>query len=592
MPRHGRFHTAACFLVCLLVGGQICSLGCIAPWTSKDVDEEVPSHDWEKIRTVGDLTVPGGLNVAKVEGITLVTQLRGTGSDPPPSPGRDLLLNEMRVLQVDQPQQWLASPNTALVMVEANIPAGARKGDLIDVRVIAPAETDTSSLEHGYAPRTRLSEMAFLGGRARRGNDVAWASGPIVLDSVVNGNNSESNKKRGHILGGAVMLEERPLGLGLIEGEVSIAASANVGAAINRRFYMYRQGSKQGVATPKTDKFISLDVHPRYKDNISRYIRVIRFIPLSQSSSFRQSHLAECEAMLLEESTAQAGSLKLEAIGKDAIPSLQKGLQSQNELVRFCSAEALAYLNVSDCIEPLTEAARTNNGFRYRAMLALGSFDDLDVIDSLEGLLHEESAEARYGAFDQLKKRSNQLPSVAGELLDNHVQLHHVRSTSSPMVHFRLKDRPEIVIFGNDVRLMGEVGFVGEEGVTIRSSGHRKVKVVRFQPGGGELTQECSTDLKDVIKALTTIDCGYGEIVRTVFALRNEGFLSARVEVNSMPRPDRSYIRSEELDAEASESGETITENFTQSEESAKTEESSEVTTYADGDKTLIPTFD
>lgn len=562
------------------------------PWSDGDKDKEEPSHDWDKVRTVGDLTVPGGMNNAQIKGVTLITGLHGTGSDPPPSQARDLLLNEMRILQVDQPQQWLASPHTALVMLEAIIPPGAREGDTIDVTVIAPPETDTTSLENGYSPSTRLSEMAVLGGRARRGNDIAMASGPVVLDSVIEGNNSKANMRRGHILGGAVMKEERPLGLGLIEGEVSIAASAAIGAAINNRFHMYREGSKQGVATPKTDKFITLDVHPRYKGAISRYMRVVRYIPLSRSTEFRRRHIAECEADLLVESTAQSGALKLEAIGKEAIPSLKKGLQSKNELVRFCSAEALAYMNDSACVEPLTEAARNNNGFRFRAFQALGSFDDLDVIDAMEGLLHEESAETRYGAFDQLKKRSNQLPSIAGEVLENHVQLHHVRSASSPMVHFRLKDRPEIVIFGTDVRLTGEVAFVGQNGLTIRSSGHRKIKVTRFQAGGSELEKECSSDLKEVIKALTEVECSYGEVVRNVFALRNEGYVTARVEVNAMPRPDRSYVRTEELMAEESQTEENFTDNFSQASETAKTEESSEVTTYAEGDDTLIPTFD
>ena len=592
MPQHGRFDTARFLTLCSLLLGLVAS-GCISPFTSKDADEDLPSHDWDKIRLVGDLTSPGGLNIAKIQGVTLATQLRGTGSDPPPSPAREMLLNEMRVRDVEQPQQWLKSLNTGLVSIEANIPPGTRKGDTIDVRVIVPPETDTTSLEHGYVPTTRMSVMAVLGGRARKGNDIALASGPIVLDSVIEGNENPVNQLRGYVLGGAIMLEERPLGLGLIEGHASIAASANVGTAINNRFFMFRDGKKQGVATPKTDKFVALDVHPRYEACVDRYMRVIRFIPLSPSTSFRRRHLAECETELLSESTAQVGALKLEAMGKEAIPSLKKGLGSDNELVRFCAAESLAFLNQPESIEPLAEAARTNNGFRYRALIALGSYDDLDVIDALEGLLHAESAEARYGAFDQLKKRSSQLPAIAGELMEeNGVHLHFIRSTTSPLVHFRLKDRAEITIFGNDVRVEGNVGYIGPEGLTIRTDGHRQLKVMRFKAGGDEIQQTCSTELKEVIKALTAVDCDYGEIVRTVFALRKEGYLAARVEVNAMPRPDRGYVRSEDQPSESSESVETETENFSQSAESTQTEDSSEVTTYADGDDTLIPTFD
>lgn len=596
MPRHGRSNTARSLFVHALLCGLLTSLGCITPWNSGKSEKDLPSHDWEKVQTVGDLTVPGGLNSAKVQGVTLATQLRGTGSDPPPSPARDLLLNEMRIRQIDQPQQWLASPNTSLVALEAVIPPGARKGDRVDIRVTTPNDSETTSLENGWIPETRLAEAAFLGGRIRTGTEIARATGPVVLDSVIDGAANGSNQKRGIILGGGILVAERPLGLGLIDGHVSVAASATIGSAINNRFYMYREGTKQGVATPKTDKFISLDVHPRYRGNISRYVRVVRYIPLSGAPGFRVKRLAELEAELLNESTAQIGAMKLEAMGKDAIPSLKKGLESSNDLVRFCAAEALAYLNEANCIEPLTEAARTNNGFRYRALLALGAFDDLEVIDSLESLLHAESAEARYGALNTLKGHSNLLPTIRGEKLDNGAELHFIRSAASPLIHFRLQDRAEIAIFGTDVRLEEKVSFIGPNGLTIRGIGPRKLKVTRFKPAGGELVEECSTEVTQLIKALSAVECGYGEIVKTIYSLRNEGFLSVRVEVNSIPRPDRSYLRSDESSKELEEAdqalSEQVTDNFTQSDETVESEDSAEVETPPLGEDSLIPTFD
>ena len=88
------------------------------------------------------------------------------------------------------------------------------------------------------------------------------------------------------------------------------------------------------------------------------------------------------------------------------------------------------------------------------------------------------------------------------------------------------------------------------------------------------------------------MDCKYGEVVRTLFGLRNEGYMSVRVEVNAMPRPDRSYIKSSGEEENSVESSEMLADNFTQTGESAKTEESSEVSTSTAGDGTLIPTFD
>lgn len=588
---------ARILVACLLVGGQIASLGCTAPWTSSmnpwaDTKPAPPSHDWDELQTVGDITGVVGMSSAKISAFTLMTQLSGTGSDPPPGEARNLVLGEMRIRQVDNTDAALASPMTALVYAEATIPPGARKGDRIDVRVMAPPETDTTSLEGGWMLDTIMSEMAILGGRMRKGREIARAIGPIVLDSVVDGNVTEANQKRGNILGGAELREERPLGLGLVKEHVSIAASTRVAGAINNRFFMFRDGSKQGVAVPKTDKYIELSVHPRYKDSIDRYVRVIRFIPIVSETGARLEYIQEAEEQLLEHSSAQAGAMKLEAIGKEGIDSLKKGLDSRDELVRFCAAEALAYLNQPESIQPLAEAADRNNGFRYRAMMALGSYDDLDVIDALEGLLNSESAEARYGAFDQLKKRSSQLPSIAGQVMPNHVALHKVRSAAAPMVHFRLKDRAEIAVFGNDVRLEGDVMFVGQDGLTIKSNGHRKLKVIRFMSGGEEESRECSTDVVQLIQTLTDIDCQYGEIVRTLFALRNEGFLSVRVEVNAMPRRDRSYIQSDEEEKLPVESEEMLTGNFSQSEEFTEMEDPSEVSTSTDGDNTLIPTFD
>jgi len=591
----GRSGLVACLLISI-----VAVTGCISPWKSSDSDKTEPSHDWDKIRVVGDLTVPGGLNNAKVQGVTMVTQLKNTGSDPAPSPARDFLLNEMRIRQVEQPQSWLLSPTTSLAALEAVIPPGARKGDMIDVRVNVPPESETTSLEHGFAPETRLSEAAFLGGRIRTGHEIALASGPILLDSVIEGKETPGNLRRGVILGGGILREERPLGLGLIESRASVAASSRVGAVINARFYMYRGGSKKGVATPKSDKFINLDVHPRYQGNISRYMRVIRYIPISTSPSVRAARLVELETELLEEATTQAGALKLEAMGKEAIDSLKKGLQSDSQLVRFCSAEALAYLDSHACLTPLTEAARDSNAFRYRAFQALASFDELEVIDHLESLLHAESAETRYGAFEALKKRSPNLPSIRGTLLENGVSLHLVQSTASPMVHVRLKNHAEIVIFGNDVRCSDKISYIGDNGLTIQGVGHRKLKITRFKSADEEVSTTSSTNMTELIQALAVVESDYGDTIKNLFALRNEGAFDFRLEVDAMPRSDRNYLRPEESGSFGGDETPSPTENFTTSEpeqseqpaETPQTDEVSQPEIVPTDEGALIPTFD
>lgn len=86
-------------------------------------------------RLIGDIAVPYGLQPLTVETVGLVTGLPGTGSDPPPSPERAKLLGEMQKRGVHNPNQVLASPNTALVLVRGYIRPGSSKGDPIDLEV-------------------------------------------------------------------------------------------------------------------------------------------------------------------------------------------------------------------------------------------------------------------------------------------------------------------------------------------------------------------------------------------------------------------------------------------------------------------------
>lgn len=542
MPVHQNHRSNAALATLVTIATMATLPGCISPWFGSKETNEPADYNWDKVHVVGDLAVPLGLNSAKVQGVSMVTELRGTGSDPNPSPVRDMLLQEMRIRLVENPQRQLASPHTSLVVLETTIPPGARKGDRVDVRVDCPSDSDTTSLEHGFCLEGRMTEKAMLGGRIREGKNIAKASGRIVLDSVIEGTKTSSTQKRGVILGGAELLEERPLALGLVEGRASVAASARIGAAINTRFFMYVRGSKEGVATPKNDKVVALKVHPKYHDNIPRYVNVIRNVPLSQATTYRVKRLGELQLELLDEATTQSAAMKLEAMGDESIPVLKKGMESRSDLIRFCSAEALAYLDQNISIEPLREAAANSNAFRYRAILALGSMDDLETFDALETLLHADGAETRYGAFAALKKRASHLPSIRGVKLVNDIQLHHVRSDAKPMIHVRMVDRPEIVLFGNDMRLRGPVTFLGANGLTIRSIDNRKVRITRFVTRGDDQFAECDGDIKEVIRTLVDLGAEYGEVIRTLFALREEEYIVARVEVNAMPRSDRKYL--------------------------------------------------
>ncbi|NMC19152.1 MAG: hypothetical protein GYA33_01920, partial [Thermogutta sp.] len=86
-------------------------------WSRGDAARRLDDATSEKADIVGDLAVPYGLHPIPVEAIGLVTGLRGTGSDPLPSPERQYLLAEMQRRGVDSPNTVLASPDTSLVLL-------------------------------------------------------------------------------------------------------------------------------------------------------------------------------------------------------------------------------------------------------------------------------------------------------------------------------------------------------------------------------------------------------------------------------------------------------------------------------------------
>ncbi|MGE0759839.1 MAG: hypothetical protein AB7O38_22685, partial [Pirellulaceae bacterium] len=89
--------SAATLLLWSVLG---CGLpSCATPWFfGKDQEKgevsELVEETFDGVKLVGELASPEGLSYQRVEAVGLVTNLRGTGSDPPPSPMREELKKE------------------------------------------------------------------------------------------------------------------------------------------------------------------------------------------------------------------------------------------------------------------------------------------------------------------------------------------------------------------------------------------------------------------------------------------------------------------------------------------------------------------
>jgi hypothetical protein len=325
-----------------------------------------------------------------------------------------------------------------------------------------------------------------------------------------------------------------------------VRTSAAIGAAINQRFHHFDHGAKKGVANPTRDNVVELVVHPRYRNNLGRYLTVIRNIPVVKSPNEVIDRIMILERMLLEPTTSQTAALQLEAIGDDGVPALRKGVVSPDPEVRFYAAESLAYLDDTDAAEALFEAARDERAFRWRALVALATLNSFQAEESLEKLMNSSSAETRYGAFRALRERNPRDPLVRGELLDKKFRYHVVGTTDESMIHFSRSRRAEIVVFGQDIRIHPpEFLFAGKE-ILIKRVDNNTLRLSRFSSDGEDVHVTSSTKLDDLIRAIVKLGGGYAEVFAAMDEAKSRGLLDARLEVDALPHPNRRFVRQED----------------------------------------------
>lgn len=522
-------------------------------WNTMQFRSQSPSDsddDFEtavKTELIGSYTTVSGLNMITLEGVGLVVGLNGTGGDPPPSMYRTTLLNEMRKRKVKDPNRILRDPNTALVVVRAYLPPLIRKGEHFDVEVRLPGNSRATSLDGGWLLETYLSERAVVPGRGvMKGHIFAKAGGPILISATDGDRESLAGVlRRGQVLAGGVSMKDRNLFLDLRSDFRGVRNSKRIADRIGRRFFSYnRSGLSESLAEAKTDQRIVLKLHPRYRDNYPRFLQVIRNINFKENRIQRRLRIHKLEGDLLKPEKAEISALQLEALGQEGIGVLKSGLKSRDPEVRFHSAVALAYLEQSDGLKALAEAARTEPAFRIFALAAMATVDDGETHLLLRELMNENSAELRYGAFRALTTLDRRDPFVRGERLNNQFTLHVLDSTGPPMVHLTRHKKSEIVVFGANQRLKTPLALRAGRNILV-SQGSRPGQLVvsRFAPGERDRRKEISTRVADVIRTVAEFGATYPEVAQLLYQAHRQHNLPARIEIDALPEAGRVYWR-------------------------------------------------
>jgi flagellar basal body P-ring protein FlgI len=498
-------------------------------------------------RSVGDVAVAWGMFPVHVENIGWVTGLRGTGSDPEPSPQRSVLVEEMQRRGVANPNTLLASHNASMVLVRAVIRPGIQKGDHFDIEVRVPGRSETTSLRGGYLLETRLNEMAILNdGMVHNGRDRAVGQGPILVDPTADQKKDKDRVllTKGRILGGGTYTDRsRALGLVMKPEHKDAVVSARVALAVNKRFHSYEKGLQVGVAKAHNDEYVELAVHPRYKENLERYMEVVRSVSIQESSAEAMKRMADLDKDLLKPETAAKAAVQLEAIGTTGIDTLLKGLKSPDHEVQFYSAEALAYMGRREAAEPLGQAARNEPAFRMLALTALASLDDPSSAEQLRNLLNVPSAETRYGAFRALWTMDPNDPMIHGQQLGGQFSYHVLDTPGSPMIHVTRNRRAEIVLFGRQQQFTTPLAINAGNQIMVTSISDDEISVSKFTTHDADEKRTVSTHVDDVIRAIVELGGSYPDVVQALHEAKAAGALSSRFEVDTLPEAGIPYER-------------------------------------------------
>ena len=178
----------------------------------------------------------------------------------------------------------------------------------------------------------------------------------------------------------------------------------------------------------------------------------------------------------------------------------------------------------------------------------MACLDDPEVHVKLRDLMDVESAETRYGAFRALTTLDKNDPFVRGEPLNNQFRLHTLKTDGPPMVHITNCKKAEVVLFGRDQELKTPIfARAGNNIIVSGSPGADHLTVTRFEVGHEDQRKKCSTQVQEVIRAMTELGATFPDVNQFLVEADHQQNLPGRLEIDALPRAGRSYEPPDQL---------------------------------------------
>src|SRR5690606_20161662 len=141
---------------------------------------------------------------------------------------------------------------------------------------------------------------------------------------------------------------------------------------------------------------------------------------------------------------------------------------------------------------------------------------------------------------------------LRGEAFHHEYTLHVIPSTAEPMVHFTQWSRPEVVLFGDQTRLVPRDFLTAGKHIIVKRTGEDELRISRFSPGKDDEVAVCTTRLDDALRTVARLGGRYEDLLQLVHEAKRQDQLTARVVIDAVPQSNRLHEKQwEEANASA-----------------------------------------
>jgi hypothetical protein len=486
-------------LWCIILAAILTSFGCMGPGKTRPKTAAVTDNN-ELGPTIAALAEVFASDSIPVRGYGLVGGLNGTGSAECPAQIRASL--EKYILQhlsgskvnIDE---LISSPDTAVVVVDGFIPPAASKNQRFDVRVVALAGTQTTSLEGGWLYGADLYEARQLGISIK---SLATVEGPVytdLLDPNTAPLSSVEDRKGGYVLGGGLVSDDYKINLALRRPDYRIASQ--IRNRINERF-----GYETALALAPGS--IELRVPAKYAGAKGRFIQLVKATYLTETPQLVEKRILTHIQRMAGAQNKNASEIALEAIGNASQPKLAALLNSSDPEVRLRAARCMLNLGDNQGREALWSIATDKtSSYRFEAIETITTdAAKQDAGALLRGLLRDDDLSIRFAACENLIRLND--VTVSQKPIANSFYLDQIAQSGKPVIFISRRNQPRVILLGSPIYCRSDIFIETPDGtVTINApADQRFATIIRKHPRRPDtvVQLQSSLDLADIIQTL------------------------------------------------------------------------------------------